>query len=161
MITAVGRPRIVRWAVRPQVALPVWLVTWYVIHLPAVYDYALRNRSALGIEHLAFIIAGLMFWWPDIVPGSLTQRGRVLYLFIAMVAMMPLSFAIGLIDHPLYDFYRDTPKLWGLSTMGDQRLGGAVTLVAETLVLAIALLIAARGVVREARDVPAARPETR
>ena len=121
MIAVVGRPRIVRWAVRPQVALPVWLVTWYVIHLPAVYDYALRNRAALGIEHLAFIIAGLMFWWPDIVPGSLTQRGRVLYLFIAMVAMMPLSFAIALIDHPLYDFYRDTPKLWGLSTMADQR----------------------------------------
>ena len=117
-----------RWAVRPQVALPVWLVTWYVIHLPAVYDYALRNRAALGIEHLAFIVAGLMFWWPDIVPGSLTQRGRVLYLFIAMVAMMPLSFAIALIDHPLYDFYRDTPKLWGLSTMADQRIGGAVTL---------------------------------
>jgi hypothetical protein len=36
-----------------------------------------------------------------------------------------------------------------------------VTLIAETLVLTIALLIAAWGVVREARDVPAARPETR
>jgi hypothetical protein len=45
--------------------------------------------------------------------------------------------------------------------MADQRIGGAVTLLAETLVLTIALLIAARGVVREARDLPAARPETR
>src|SRR3954471_2357874 len=70
MIAAVGRPRIVRWAVRPQVALPVWLVTWYVIHLPPVYDYALRHRAALGVEHLVFIVAGLMFWWPDIVPGG-------------------------------------------------------------------------------------------
>ena len=109
MIAAVGRPRAVRWAVRPQVALPVWLATWYVIHLPVVYDYALRNRAVLGVEHLAFIVAGLMFWWPDIVPGSLTQRGRVLYLFIAMVTMMPLSFAIALID-PLYDFCRETPR---------------------------------------------------
>jgi hypothetical protein len=45
--------------------------------------------------------------------------------------------------------------------LGDQRLGGAVTLLAETLVLTIALLIAARGVVREARDLPAAPAETR
>jgi len=85
----------------------------------------------------------------------------VLYLFVALVAMMPLNFAVALIDHPLYDFYRDTPKLWDLSTLGDQRLGGAVTLLAETLVLTIALLIAARGVVREARDLPAAPAETR
>jgi putative membrane protein len=161
MIAVLGRPRAVRWAVRPQVALPVWLIAWYVIHLPPVYDYALRHRAALGVEHLVFIVAGLMFWWPDIVPGGLTQRGRVLYLFVALVAMMPLNFAVALIDHPLYDFYRDTPKLWDLSTLGDQRLGGAVTLLAETLVLTIALLIAARGVVREARDLPAAPAETR
>jgi putative membrane protein len=161
MIAVLGRPRAVRWAVRPQVALPVWLIAWYVIHLPPVYDYALRHRAALGVEHLVFIVAGLMFWWPDIVPGGLTQRGRVLYLFVALVTMMPLNFAIALIDHPLYDFYRDTPKLWGLGTLSDQRLGGAVTLLAETLVLTIALLIAARGVVREARDLPAAPAETR
>src|SRR5689334_11250920 len=72
MIAVVARPAAVRWLVRPQVALPVWLVVWYVIHLPPVYDYGLRHRAALGIEHLAFIVAGLMFWWPDVVPGWLT-----------------------------------------------------------------------------------------
>lgn len=160
MIAVVGRPHVVRRLVRPQVALPIWLVTWYAIHLPPVYDYALGNRAALGIEHLAFIMAGLMFWWPDIVPGCLTQRGRVLYLFIALVAMMPLNFAIALVDHPLYDFYRDTPKLWGLSTMADQRIGGAVTLAAETVVLTIALAFAAAGVVREAHRADVIGSET-
>src|SRR5438093_7031155 len=29
------------WISQPWVALPVWLVVWYVVHLPVFYDYAL------------------------------------------------------------------------------------------------------------------------
>jgi|tagenome__1003787_1003787.scaffolds.fasta_scaffold20669485_2 putative membrane protein len=151
MVVALCRHGVIRTLTRPEVALPVWLLTWYVVHLPAVYDYALRHRAALGVEHMLFIVTGLMFWWPDIVPGALSARGRVLYLFIAMVAMMPLDFGIALIGHPLYDFYRDTPKLWGWSTMTDQRAAGAIALIAETAVLTVAMLIAAAALVREDR----------
>ncbi len=156
MVATLRGRRLVRRLTRPEVALPLWLVTWYAVHLPVVYDYALRHRAALGVEHLLFIVTGLLFWWPDIVPGALSARGRVLYLFIAMVAMMPLDFGIALVGHPLYDFYRETPKLWGWSTMTDQRAAGAIALIAETTVLTAAMLIAAAALVREDRRAAAA-----
>src|SRR3954451_11320869 len=38
---------------RPLVALPVWLVTYFVWHLPWIYDFALEHpHSLLHLEHL-------------------------------------------------------------------------------------------------------------
>src|SRR5581483_12512364 len=42
------------------VALPLWLVTYAVWHLPWIYDYALRHQhSLLHAEHLTYLVAGL------------------------------------------------------------------------------------------------------
>ena len=152
MIAAIARRPGVRWVVRPPVAIAIWIVTWYVIHLPPVYDYALHHRAALGVEHVAFIVSGLIFWWPDIVPGSLTNRGLVLYLFVAMVVMMPLDIFIALYDRPLYAFYLHTGKLGGISALTDQRIAGATTALMETAVLSIAMFIAAGKLVAESRS---------
>jgi len=143
MVLAVDRLRIVRRLAQPAVAMLLWLVAWYAIHLPVVYDYALEHRWALGVEHLVFIVTGLLFWWAEIVPGYLSPSRRVLYLFIALVMMMPLDFFIALYPRPLYSFYEHTPKLGGVSALTDQRIAGAVAVLAETAVFAVALFAAA------------------
>ena len=68
-----------------------------------------------------------------------------------MMAMMPLNIAIALAGHPLYGFYRDTPKLGNLSALADQRIAGATTLAMETVILGVAALAAAIQLVREER----------
>jgi cytochrome c oxidase assembly factor CtaG len=151
MVAAIARRPGVGVVIRPPVAMGIWVATWYLIHLPPVYDYALQHRAALGLEHIAFIVSGLIFWWPDIVRGSLSNRGRVLYLFVAMVVMMPLDIFIALHDRPLYDFYLHTPKLGGISALADQRIAGATTALMETAVLSIAMFIAASRLVAESR----------
>jgi len=142
-VLAVDRLRIVRRLAQPAVAMLLWLVAWYAIHVPVVYDYALEHRWALGVEHLVFIVTGLLFWWAEIVPGYLSPSRRVLYLFIALVMMMPLDFFIALYPSPLYSFYEHTPKLGGASALTDQRIAGAVAVLAETAVFAVALYAAA------------------
>ena len=151
MVAAIARRPGVRAVVRPPVAIAIWIVTWYAIHLPPVYDYALNHRAALGAEHIIFIVSGLIFWWPDVIPGSLSSRGRVLYLFVAMVVMMPLDIFIALHDTPLYSFYEHTPKIGGISAVADQRIAGGTTALMETAVLSIAMFIAASRVVAESR----------
>ncbi|HWG83788.1 MAG TPA: cytochrome c oxidase assembly protein [Gaiellales bacterium] len=143
MVLAVDRLRIVRRLAQPAVAMLLWLVAWYAIHLPVVYDYALEHRWALSVEHLVFIVTGLLFWWAEIVPGYLSPSRRVLYLFIALVMMMPLDFFIALYPRPLYSFYEHTAKLGGASALTDQRIAGAVAVLAETAVFAVALFAAA------------------
>jgi cytochrome c oxidase assembly factor CtaG len=143
MVVAVDRLRIVRRLAQPAVAMLLWLVAWYAIHVPVVYDYALEHRWALGLEHLVFIVTGLVFWWAEIVPGYLSPSRRVIYLFIALVMMMPLDFFIALYPRPLYSFYEHTAKLGGASALTDQRIAGAVAVLTETAVFAVALFAAA------------------
>jgi putative membrane protein len=146
MRSAIDAHPIVRAVADPRIALALWLVAWYAIHLPAIYDYALEHRWALGVEHLLFILTGLVFWWADIVPGYLTQRRRVIYLFVALVSMMPLDVFIALHPHTLYGFYAHTPKLGGIATLTDQRIAGATAALGELAVFAIALFIAGAAV---------------
>ena len=64
MAAAAERNGVVRALTHPAVAIAVWLGVWYVVHLPWFYDYALRHHWALGVEHVAFLVAGVAFWWP-------------------------------------------------------------------------------------------------
>src|SRR6478609_6939252 len=52
MVAAAERHRLIRLLTSPPFALGYWLAAWYVLHVPAVYGYALTHRWALGIEHL-------------------------------------------------------------------------------------------------------------
>jgi putative membrane protein len=151
MVVAIARRPAVAALVRPRIAFVIWVAIWYVIHVPVFYDYALEHRWALGFEHIAFIVSGLLFWWPDLIGDGLTPRGRVLYLFAAMVVMMPLDVFIALHGSPLYSFYEHTPKLGGISALGDQRIAGAAAAVMETVVLSVAMFAAAARLVHDER----------
>src|SRR5437899_6551674 len=45
---------------RPLAALPLWIATYFVWHLPWIYDFALRHpHSVLHVEHLTYLVAGI------------------------------------------------------------------------------------------------------
>jgi len=75
------------WVTRPQVALPTWLVGWYVVHLGAVYDALVRNPLLLALEHAFLIAIGLLLWWPVLcdVPRRVPTLGRIGYVLAAFV----------------------------------------------------------------------------
>jgi putative membrane protein len=146
-----------RWVAllaNPPVALGFWLVVWYVSHIPAVYDYALRHQWALGVEHLAFVISGLAFWWPEIVPGYLSPIGKVSYLALAFLAISPLDLFVYLADRPLYSFYVHTPKLGGISALADQQIAGVAMAIESNVVL---LTVIGFALMRLLSEEPAAR----
>jgi cytochrome c oxidase assembly factor CtaG len=142
MAAAVERHAAWRALTTPAVALALWVAAWYLLHLPPVYDYALRHSWALGLEHLAFLLAGVAFWWPVLQPGRLTAGGRVAYLFAAFVLSCPVALLIALAGSPVYDFYRHTEKLWGWSTMTDQQIGAIGMAVEGNVLLFVATAIA-------------------
>jgi len=142
MAAAVERRLPVRGPRLAWVALGFWLVVWYLLHVPGYYDYALRNQWALGFEHLLFVVAGLVFWWPELTPGHLTYGQKVVYLFAAFLLISPLDLVLALSGTPIYSFYLHTPKLWGLSPVEDQQIG-AVTMTIEQNVILFAACAAA------------------
>jgi putative membrane protein len=124
----------VRLLTHPLVALPVWLGTYFAWHVPAIYDAALtRQGSLLHVEHLTYFVAGCLMWWP-VIHGRYSDGLKALYLFAAFVLAAPLGLLLALLPHPVYDFYKDAPQLWGLSDLTDQQIAGVTMAVEQAIV---------------------------
>lgn len=128
-----------RAATHPLVALPLWLATYYVWHLPWAYDAALEHQwTILHLEHATYFAAGCLLWWP-VVHGRITVGGKALYVFGAFVLGAPLGLLLALLPRPLYDFYERAPETWGLSHLADQQLAG-ITMASEQAVVFFVVL---------------------
>jgi putative membrane protein len=120
--------------IHPLVALPLWLATYFVWHIPAIYDAALeRPGSLLHFEHVSYFLAGVLMWWP-VIHGRFSDGAKALYLFAAFVLASPLGLLLALLPRPVYDFYKDAPQLWGLSDLTDQQIAGVTMAVEQAIV---------------------------
>jgi cytochrome c oxidase assembly factor CtaG len=131
-----ARNGVVRALTRPLVALPLWLAAYGLWHLPVAYDAALAHRVLLDLEHLSYVAAGCLLWWPVFQerPWSLPAGGKAAYLFAAFVLASPLGLLLALLPSPVYDAYVDAPRLWGLDALADQQIGGTTMAVSEAIV---------------------------
>jgi cytochrome c oxidase assembly factor CtaG len=119
---------------RPLVAMPVWIATYLVWHLPWIYDYALRHpHSLLHVEHAMYLAAGIAVWWP-VVHGTFSAGGKAAYLFTAFVLASPLGLLLALIPRPVYDFYAQAPRTWGPGPLVDQQIAGVTMAVEQAIV---------------------------
>lgn len=127
----------VRVLTRPLVALPLWLGTYFAWHLPWAYDAALEHPGTLlHLEHACYFVAGCLLWWPALQhePQRLSSGAKAVYLFGAFVLISPLGLLLALLQSPIYDFYSDAPRVWGLSPLTDQQLAGITMTGAEAVV---------------------------
>jgi cytochrome c oxidase assembly factor CtaG len=123
---------------RPLVALPLWIATYFVWHLPWIYDAALRRpHSVLHVEHVMYLAAGIAVWWP-VMHGSLSSGAKAAYLLAAFVLASPLGLLLALIPRPVYAFYAHAPRTWGPGPLTDQQIAG-VTMAVEQAVVFFAL----------------------
>jgi putative membrane protein len=128
----------VRALTHPLVALPLWLGTYFVWHVPWIYDTALEHpNSLLHLEHATYFAAGALMWWP-VVHGRWADGVKALYLFTAFVFASPLGLLLALLPHPVYGFYKHAPHLWGIGHLTDQQMAG-VTMAAEQAIVFFAL----------------------
>jgi cytochrome c oxidase assembly factor CtaG len=134
--------RVLRALARPQVALPIWLVGWYGIHLAPVYDFALHHEWALNVEHAVLLAVGTLFWWPVLAREArlLSTPGALAYLGAAFASSVFLGLAFIFASTPFYDWYVAQPRLWGLSAAKDQNLGGILMNAEQTIVFLSALV---------------------
>ena len=128
----------VRALTRPLLALGLYggaLVFW---HLPVAYDAALRAHGWHIVQHLTLMATALLAWWPVLSPSVLVPPvpygAQVLYLFAFGVPMTVVAAMITGAEALLYTAYADAPRLFDLSPLTDQRLGGVLMWVPAGLV---------------------------
>jgi cytochrome c oxidase assembly factor CtaG/ferredoxin len=108
-------------------AFTIASLTW---HTPELYELALRSPFWHGVEHLCFLGAALLFWWPVIQPApSRAQWPRwamIPYLFLADFQNTALAAFLIFCDRAIYPSYAAAPRLLNLSPLEDQAAAGAV-----------------------------------
>jgi cytochrome c oxidase assembly factor CtaG len=131
-----SRFRIVRFLTWPYVGLPLWLLTYGIWHIPPVYDAALEGHYLLHLEHATYFSAGVLLWWPVLheEPWRLSSGAKSAYLFLAFVLASPLGLLLALLPSPIYDFYVEAPRIWGISPLQDQQIAGVAMAVSEAVV---------------------------
>jgi len=99
-------------------------------HLPPLYNLALANHGIHILQHLMFIAASVLMWWPLLSPLPELPRAaypaQMLYCFLMVIPMSIISIYIAMADTLLYPAYATAPRIMGITPMEDQQYGGLI-----------------------------------
>ncbi len=147
---------------RPAVAVSLWLGVLVAWHVPALYEAALEQPLVHRLEHLSFLVVGLLVWTLIVDPSGhrrLSVNGRIGLVVLLFWAGQLLSYVFVFSFEPYYDVYADQPeRLLGLSPLTDQKLAGVVMMAEQAVTLGLALVLLVR-LARRTRDARGATPE--
>ncbi|HKF36411.1 MAG TPA: cytochrome c oxidase assembly protein [Ktedonobacteraceae bacterium] len=113
----------------PAVAFVLYNADFWLWHAPPLYNATLENQNIHILEHLTFIVFGILNWWPIFSQSKdlprLSIGGQVLYLFLSGMPSVLLGAGLTF-SPPLYAPYIAAPRVWGISAATDQQLGGLI-----------------------------------
>jgi putative membrane protein len=113
--------------IRCFIIFNVVIAAW---HLPPLYNTAMEHHSVHIVQHLMFMSASVIMWWPFLSPlpelPRLAYPGQMLYCFLMVIPMSIVAIYIAMADHILYPAYSIAPRVWGLTPMSDQQIGGLI-----------------------------------
>lgn len=145
---------IARRITKPIVCFAIFNIVIAAWHVPALYNLAMANHNVHILEHLMFMAAAVLMWWPLMSPlpelPRLAYPGQMLYCFLMSVPMSIVAVYITMADQVLYPAYASAPRISPLSPMDDQMLGGLIMWVPGGLIFALIMTVvffkwAARG----------------
>ena len=114
-------------------------------HVPALYNAAMENHGIHIVEHLMFMAAAVLMWWPlaSQLPElpRLAYPGQMLYSFLMILPMSVVAVYITMADTVLYPYYSSAPRIMPLSPMEDQLLGGLIMWVPGGVIFMVIMTV--------------------
>ena len=121
---------VARWLTRPAHAFVIFNVVLAAWHLPPAYNLAMAEHNVHIVEHLCFMVAAVLMWWPVLSPlpelPRISYPAQMLYLFLMSIPMSLVAVCIGYSGHVLYPAYASAPRLWGITPLQDQLIGALI-----------------------------------
>lgn len=150
--------RLLRLLARPFVALLITDAILLWSHLPPVVDGFRRTQWGSFAVDLAWLIGGLVMWWPVLAPNPSISRvsypWKIGYLFLStLVPIVPAAF-LTYADFPVYALYEMAPRVNDIAAITDQQAAGLLMkAVADPIIwLAMAIVFFRWQRVEEAAD---------
>lgn len=138
--------RLLSFLLHPRVSFAGWALAIGAWHVPAAYDAAIAHPAVHVLEHISFVLAGLLVWTQIVDPtrhARLTPGGRAVFAGAVLLAGMALS-EVLLVMRPLYQHYTSVvDRPFGLTAGEDQDRAGLLMMAEQiaTLGTAAALLL--------------------
>ncbi len=121
----------------PVVAVTVWAVNFYVWHIPALYQGALRHDALHALEHATFLTFGIAMWMallgPLPKPRWFGNAARLVYVIAVRLIGTVLGNVLVFGGSVFYPYYIHGDHLWHISPMGDQVAAGGLMMIEESL----------------------------
>ena len=134
-LLAVTRSRSAGWLLHPGVGWIAFALSFWVWHVPALYDLALESDAWHHLEHACFFVSALLFWRPVILawPARISwpRWTMIPYLALAMFQSLPLAAILTFSDRVLYA---------GYASIDDQARAGVIMWVPGSFPLLLPLL---------------------
>jgi cytochrome c oxidase assembly factor CtaG/ferredoxin len=156
--------RLGRALTHPVTGLCAMTLAMWGWHVPAAYELALDAPTWHGAEHACFLAAGILFWWPVILPWPSRRQwpawATPLYLLAGDVANTALAAALTFSDGVVYASYSSAPRPFPLSALADQALAGVLMWVPGSLVFLVPAVVLTARLLAPELLVRAPRPAT-
>jgi putative membrane protein len=149
LLRPVIRVRPLGWLARlvtyPIIAFALNNIIFLAWHFPGPYDLMMRNHDVHVTMHLMIMVTGTIMWWPVMSPLPELPRIipplQMLYLFVLGIPMMISAALITFSKAELYRWYAEAPRIFGITVLDDQRLGGVIMWVPGGLTLWLAITV--------------------
>lgn len=129
----------------PLTGLFLWFGLIYLWHVPALYEAAIESEFVHVVEHASFFTAGIALWWPLVQPVPMRHRMTGMWPFAYIAAAKAGLAGLGLYltwtKGLVYDYYETVPRIWGLTAVEDQNVGGAMMMLEQSVVLLVAFVV--------------------
>jgi putative membrane protein len=135
-------PRWLTWlAAQPRAAVIGANVVWLGWLLPGLYDAAHGSAIVALVEHVSYVVAGLLFWFQIISSRPLAQRTSPIRRFALVVGTAAAFTVIGMVlvfgSGVFYPVYANSAHHLA-TVLDDQQLSGAVLWMGILLPLIVA-----------------------
>ena len=119
----------------PLIAFLTFTTVFVIAHNPPVFNLMCRDENIHIAIHLAFMVSGVIMWWPILSPlpelPRLSYPLQTFYIFLLMIPMTAVAAPITLAYSVVYPWYLEGPHPWGLRPIDDQILGGLLMWVGQ------------------------------
>jgi putative membrane protein len=128
------------WLTTPLVVFVLHGLALWIWHLPALFEWALRDNVVHAAQHAAFVFTAALFWW-GMAHGRYGRAGYgvgVLYVFMTAMHSTVLGALLTVAPSVWYGSYARTAAHGNAEALADQQLAGLIMWVPSGVVFIIA-----------------------
>jgi putative membrane protein len=140
------RPRLLallRDVTQPLVAFFIFNVVISVTHWPSVVDWLMATQLGSFVLDIAWLLAGLIFWWPVVSPvpewPKFTHVWKLGYLGLNGIIIRPAFFILLFSKFPAYATYELAPPIGVTSPESDQQLAAGIMKLGTAWAMVVAM----------------------